>query len=352
MLKTVRGCNAACGYCYSADNTAPCLEIMDVHLAVDIVAQQMALVSGRGQVSFGWQGGEPLLAGLGFFERVVEAQVRCAPDNTTIDNDLQTNGLLLDDTFADFLSTYAFLVGLSLDGPQEVHDAMRQDRAGKGTFHRVMAAFERLSRRGVDVNALCVVGPHNVERAGEVMGFFAASGFTHVQIVPAMGFGCREPDVFPVYLVSAAQYARFLVDLFEAWTSLKEPRPSVQVFEDPVRASRGLCLTICTHARACNAGLIIDTNGDAYPCDFYQSAEYCLGNLRQSSLAEISGDPRVQAFAGRKARLPMACEACPWFELCAGGCPRNRPASGEPDVLCEAYVSLFEKMRAMGFLPR
>jgi uncharacterized protein len=350
MLKTVRGCNLACSYCYTADSALPHVEIMDVGLATDIIAQQMALVAGKSAVSFGWQGGEPTLAGLPFFEQIVAAEARYAPDGTVISNDLQTNGVLIDDSFADFLATYKFLVGLSLDGPRHLQDAARKDKAGRGSFGRTMAAFERLALRGVDVNALCVVGPHNIKSAPEVLGFFAAQGFTHVQLVPAMGFGCNEPSAYPKYLVSASQYGGFLCELLQAWMSLREPRPCVQVIDDALRASSGQAPAICTHANTCDAGLVIDTNGDVYPCDFYQSALACLGNLHERPLLEMWQSARLPDFASRKGQLPAACRACSWLCLCRGGCPRNRPSDSAPDALCEAYGSFYGKMDEMGLL--
>lgn len=352
LLKTVSGCNSRCRYCYTRDGLEPQVRIMDEGLAVELIAQYMAYIEGTGQASLGWQGGEPTLAGVEFFARMVEAEARFAPNDTVISNDLQTNGLLIDDAFADLLSTYRFLVGLSVDGPKRLHDIARTDKAGKGTFDRAMAACDRLVRRGVDINALCVVGPHNVRHAAELLAFFETAGFTHLQIVPAMGFAASVPAAAPTYLVTAAAYGQFLVELFEAWLTRGTGQPSIQIFEDALRASQGLSTSVCTHAPTCDAGLVVDEAGQVYPCDFYQSPESCLGVIGQRPLADMANDPRRRAFVQRKAVLPSACRHCEYLAICRGGCQRNRPNERTRDVLCEAYRALYARMSEVGWLPR
>ena len=203
MFKTVStDCNLDCAYCYyreSLEGTRVRRRI-EPRLLETFIPQYMAYVADAGVASFAWQGGEPTLAGLPFFERVVALQAAHARPGTTISNALQTNGLLLDDAWGAFLKTYGFLVGVSIDGPQPIHDAQRKAKSGSGSFDLVMRGVDVLRRHGIEHNALCVLGSHNVEHPRELMRFYREQGFSHVQLIPCMDFQAMEAEKPPAFL--------------------------------------------------------------------------------------------------------------------------------------------------------
>jgi len=305
--------------------------------------QYMKHVADSRAASLSWQGGEPTLAGIEFFERVVTLEAKYAAPGTTITNALQTNAILLDDRWGEFLHRYSFLVGVSLDGPETIHDDVRRDRGGHGSFRRVMAGVDALRRHNVDFNILCVVGPHNVTRVRELMSFFRGEGFSYVQLIPAMDFQSVEPDTPPAYLITAEEYGEFLVDLFDEWYEGGFPSTSVRTFDAILQSYLGMPADLCVYGEQCNAGIVVEYNGDVYPCDFYISKRWRLGNVMRESLESILAKPDLPAFAARKLSLPPRCEDCEWRRLCRGGCPRNRPggASGVSEYFCESHRRLF-----------
>jgi uncharacterized protein len=356
LFKTVSSdCNLDCAYCYyrqSLEGTRVSRRIA-VPVLDAIMRQYMHYLADARVASLSWQGGEPTLAGLEFFERAVELEAAYAAPGTTITNSLQTNGILLDDRWGEFLRRYSFLVGVSLDGPGPVHDQVRRDRGGHGSFRRVMAGIDTLRRHGVDFNILCVVGPHNVGGVRELMSFFRDEGFSHVQFIPAMDFQSVEPDVPPAYLITAEEYGEFLVQLFDEWYEGGFPSMSVRTFDAVLQSYLGLPNDLCVYGEKCDAGIVVEYNGDVYPCDFYISEHWRLGNAVEEPLESMLARPDLSAFAARKLSPPPQCKACQWWTLCHGGCPRNRPegASAEPEYFCQSYRRLFahadERFRAL-----
>jgi len=347
LFKTVSSdCNLDCSYCYyreSLEGTRARRRLEEPVLAT-FMRQYMQYIADAGVASLVWQGGEPTLAGLDFFQRAVDLEVEFAPRGATIGNALQTNAVLLDDRWGEFLRRYNFLVGASLDGPEAVHDSARRDRGGHGSFRRVMAGIDVLRKHRVDFNVLCVIGPHNVRRVGDLMRFFRAEGFSHLQFIPAMAFQSVEPDVPASYLITPEEYGDFLVELFEEWYQEGFPTVSVRTFDAVVQSYLGMASDLCVYGERCESGIVVECNGDVYPCDFYVSDKWRLGNVTQQSLGLILAKPARAAFAGRKALLPSRCETCEWRLLCRGGCPRNRSnaASGRaPEYFCESHRRFF-----------
>ena len=352
MFKTVSSdCNLDCGYCYYRESLyggrgsgSPRHRISAAMLE-RFIPEYMEYVADAHVASFSWQGGEPTLAGLPFFERVVALQAAHARPPMAISNALQTNATLIDDAWAAFLKTYDFLVGVSVDGPREVHDAARRDARGRGSFDRVMAGVARLGRAGVAVNALCVVGPHNVERPGELMRFYRAEGFSHVQFIPCMDFQAMDPGRPPAYTITPAQYGAFLVGLFDAWYCDGRPMVSVRTFDNLLQSYVGVPNELCVHAERCDASLIVEHNGDVYPCDFYVDSPWRLGSVMETPLREIVASPARAAFVRHKRPLPRPCQECEWLAVCKSGCPRNRTprpdGTASPDYFCESYRMLF-----------
>lgn len=355
MLKTVgTSCNLDCAYCYHrasrSGHDASFAGPIDRGLLDILIPQYLAYVADTRTASIGWQGGEPTLAGLPYFRAAVGLEAASAAPGTTIGNDIQTNGTLVDAAWAGFFAEHRFLVGVSLDGPQEIHDAVRRDRDGRGTFSRVMAGIDALRRARVDTNILCVVGPHNASRASGSFDFFVGEGFTHLQLMPAMGFQAADPQAPPSYGVSPERYGAFLLELFDAWYEGGAPRVSIRLFDALVASAAGLEPGLCTHSAACDAGLVVEADGEVYPCDFYLHPRYSLGNLRDVPLrAMVEGEARA-AFQRRKGSLLESCAGCGHFALCRGGCPRNAtssPGAGPgSDIFCPSYRALFDHAAA------
>ena len=347
MFKTVStDCNLDCSYCYYRESLAgKQVRRIDPAMLEEFIPQYMEYVADTRQAVFGWQGGEPTLAGLDFFRRVIELEARHARRGTAISNVLQTNGTLLNDEWGSFLSTYNFLVGVSLDGPQTIHNSERKDRGGHGSFQRVVAGIDVLRRHNAALNILCVVGPHNVSRAHELMDFFRGEGFTYLQFMPAMAFQAIEPEKPPAYLVSSEQYGEFLTDLFDEWYQDGIPRISIRTFDNFLQSYLGIQNELCAHSDNCNAGIVVEYNGDVYPCDFYIHPQWKLGNIFQQSLKEMVESPERMAFIRQKMPLPDECQRCDWQNLCRGGCFRNRTihkdGSLAPEYFCQSYKRFF-----------
>ncbi|MCP4606704.1 MAG: anaerobic sulfatase maturase [Proteobacteria bacterium] len=349
MFKTVSSnCNLDCSYCYfreSLEGDRVGREI-DREMLERFVPEYLDYTADTKGASFGWQGGEPTLAGLDFFRWVVELQARHAWPGTVLSNDLQTNGVLIDDEWAGFFKQYNFLVGVSLDGPEEIHDALRKDRGGRGTFNRVMAGIDALRRRDVELNILCVIGPHNVRAAESMFDFFYREGFTHVQFMSAMNFQAVDPGTPATYLINPEEFGIFMIQSFDAWYRSGRPGVSIRTFDNFLKSYIGTENDLCIHSNRCDSGFVVEHNGDVYPCDFYIHPDFSLGNISSSSLGSMARGEKRAAFIRRKHNLPAECEACKWKVYCKGGCPRNQipvdRATVAPDIFCRGYKRFFE----------
>ena len=347
MWKTVaEDCNLACTYCYYGGDGGFARrrqERIDDALLERTIAQ--AIARAQGVATFVWQGGEPLIAGRAFFDKVVELQARHARPGVAVRNALQTNGTLIDDAWAAFFARHGFLVGVSLDGPREVNDSRRVTTGGAGTYDLVMRRIAHLVAHRVDFNVLAVLHEGNVGRARELVDFFVANGLRYVQFIPGMAFRATDPGAAPDYLITPAQYGAFLREAFDAWYGDGRPRLSIGLFDSLLAVCAGHPPTTCTLARECSRTLVAEPNGDVYPCDFYLAPAYKLGNLARDSIDEVIASQACASFRRLKPELAPACRACPHVELCFGGCPRNRPKDGGRDLFCAAYRELFDHAR-------
>jgi uncharacterized protein len=347
MFKTVStDCNLDCSYCYYRQSFygSRVRHRMTEEMLEAFIPQCMEYVSDVGVASFSWQGGEPTLAGLDFFRRAVELQRRSARPGTAIQNALQTNGVLIDDEWSRFLSESRFLVGVSLDGPQSIHDAHRKDRRGQGSFARVMRGIDALRRRSAEFNILCVLTSANVGQARRLMSFFRSEGCSHVQFIPAMDFQAMQPGKPASYLITPEEYGGFLCETFDEWYMDGGPRLSVSIFDNYLQAYLGLPVQVCIYADTCDSGITVEYNGDLYPCDFYVHPDWRLGNALEEPLADILNRPERAAFIAQKRPFPHACRSCEWSLICKGGCFRNRTAlpggGSKPDYFCQSYKPL------------
>jgi len=349
MFKTVSSdCNLDCSYCYyreSLEGKRPQRRIDPVMLE-RFIPQYMEYIADTHQANLSWQGGEPTLAGLDFYRFIVGLEAKNAKPPVVIGNVLQTNGTLLDDDWGSFLKTYNFLVGISLDGPEYIHNYHRKNKAGAGSFHRVMQGIDVLNRHGVDYNILCVVGLHNVAKAIELMQFFRKNNMSFLQFMPAMDFQSTEPDKPASYLVNPQQYGEFLCTLFDEWYQGGIPTTSIRTFDNFLQSYTGCTNDLCIHSETCNAGVVVEYNGDIYPCDFYIHPDWKLGNIFEKSLKDMLESQKMKTFIEQKQPLPETCRECRWQQLCKGECFRNRRENqnGTTGVsyFCQSYLHFFE----------
>ncbi|CEG28489.1 anaerobic sulfatase maturase [Bacillus sp. B-jedd] len=363
MWKTVsEDCNLACDYCYySTCGGKPGKKINRIDPVVLEKFIREYMERSAGSATFAWQGGEPLLAGLDFFEEVVRLQALYAPKNTMISNSIQTNGTLISDRWASFFRKYNFLVGVSLDGPRDIHDAKRVDSSGKGSFDRVMKGIGHLRNHNVDFNILTVVHKGNVGKAKEMMQFFESENFNFVQFIPCMDFRAQQINRPGVYDITAEEYGEFLCEAFDYWYNDGNPRTSIRFFDEMLNVYVNRNPGLCIHRDTCPQTIILEQNGDAFPCDFFMHDDWKVGNVGINTIDEILSHPKYETFLKMKPTLPEPCKTCEWKKLCHGGCPRNRKweqgyVSSEVDYFCSSYKQIYsyadERMKELGMQVR
>jgi uncharacterized protein len=379
-------CNLDCKYCFYLEKEklypgerkwAMSPEVLETYVRQYIEAQDAP------EVYFAWQGGEPTLLGVGFFQRVVELQRKHA-GGKNIFNALQTNGTLLDDAWCEFFAEQSFLIGLSIDGPAEVHDAYRVDKNGAATFDAVMRGLGFLQKHGVDFNTLTVVNRLNADKPSQVYRFLKEIGSAYLQFIPLVervarageltmqGVELAEPPIAggtsdegsPVteWSVEAAQYGRFLCTIFDRWVRHDVGQVFVQLFDVALGNWMGLGSSLCVFAEKCGAAMAIEHNGDLYSCDHYVYPRYKLGNVMNLSLGEMARSAAQVKFGNDKLNtLPQYCRKCEVRFACNGECPKHRfirTPDGEAGLnyLCAAYKQFFRHvdpyMRTMGELLR
>lgn len=337
-------CNLACRYCYYRSAAQSGLRRMPDDLMESYILQHIE-ASAEPVIDFSWHGGEPALYGLEGFRRIVALQKRHCPGNRVIVNGIQTNGLIFDQEWCRFLSEENFSVGLSLDGPQQLHDRYRLTLRGGSTHGRVMRAFDLLRKHGIRTECLCVVHSENARCPERIYEFFedlAVPFLTFLPLVEALGSGSVSGRSVPSHA-----WGEFLCTIFDIWIERGIGRIKVQIFEEAARPAFGLEHTLCIFRRTCGGVPVLERNGDVYSCDRFATPEYLLGNIRDIPLGELLKSSRQRAFGAAKLEtLPEQCVNCPVRDMCNGGCPRNRFAradDGEPGLnyLCAGYRRFF-----------
>jgi uncharacterized protein len=340
-------CNLRCAYCFYHDRPTDPYRGAQRHRMIPVVLrtllrQYMPLAGPN--PSFGWQGGEPTLAGLDFFRQVVHLQRRFGVSGQVVGNGLQTNGLLVNREWAQFLAQYNFLVGISLDGPQEMHDHYRRNGPGKGSWQRVMEAIDMLRQYRVAFNILAVVNDLTAQRPAEVFSFFREQGFDFVQFIPCVERDPQSGELAP-FSVTPRRWGDFLCRLFDLWWNGGESEVSLRTFENVLAAYLGREPESCEHGTRCDSYVVIEYNGDVYPCDFFVAEEWRLGNLLEAPLVQILRSPRAAEFGRIKERNYAECDACTWDFICHHGCSRFRLAPdgrfGQHHYFCSALKQFY-----------
>ena len=317
-------CNLRCGYCYYLDTPAPVPRMSEATLA-RYVEQYIAGNPGP-QVNFVWHGGEPTLACLDFYRRAVRLQQRFLPAGWECWNNLQTNGVLLDDEWCQFLAENRFDVGISIDGPAWLHDAQRPNARGVGSYSLVVTSIERLLRHGIQPDLLCTVTSATAEHGLETYRSLRALNTGWVQFIPIVRRqgGGVTPDS-----VGRQAYNRFLIEVFDEWVRRDAGRFTVQLFAETARTLAGGTPAVCWLAPECGRALVVEADGAVYSCDHFVTPDFRLGEITDTPLADLANSPTQDAFGAAKADLPRQCRDCPWLRLCNGGCPKDRFAVGD-----------------------
>ncbi len=370
-------CNIDCDYCFYLHKTDLLkhdehARMSDSHLEQHI-RQYIEAQTGE-QVVFSWQGGEPTLMGLPFYERVVELQAKYAKPGQRIENDLQTNGIALDDEWVAFLKQHHFHVGLSIDGPRELHDYYRKTRNGKPTFDYVLSAAKKLAKAEVPFAALCVVNRQNAKQPEAVYRFLTEElGTWRIQFNPAVeprSFKQSAPgkmdfssapiqdserarpghplSVVTDWSVDPDEYGQFLSVVWDEWLKKDFGRIHVNLFETAIAQAAGLPAQTCTQAEFCGKGLAVEHDGEVYSCDHFVYPEYRLGNITETHLGDMAFSAEQEKFGmDKRDTLPKQCRQCDYLQLCWGECPKNRlikTKDGETQLnyLCSGLYCFYE----------
>ncbi|MFP4356104.1 MAG: anaerobic sulfatase maturase [Phycisphaerae bacterium] len=349
MAKPVCGrCNLDCQYCYYTAKPEELYpgtkEFMMSDEVLEAYVPQYLQASGQ-HVDFGWQGGEPTLAGLDFFKKVVQLQKTHARTGQVVANALQTNGTLLDDQWCDFLAEHKFLVGLSLDGPAQWHDSFRRDHAGNPSFHRAWAALERMQARGVEFNVLVTLNSTNAPHVGDIYRYFTNRGIHYLQFIPILE---RDENGQPTdFSVKPEQFSKFMLEVFELWAQRDVGRVSERMIDNVLHSLIYGNASMCCFAERCANAHVLEFNGDLYVCDHFVYKQWKIGNILERPLVELVQDAKLDEFAALKTQTPSRCKECEYFLLCRGGCPKHHmPIGTDPErynYFCEGYQRFFKE---------
>jgi uncharacterized protein len=381
-------CNLDCEYCfflskemlYPGDRFRMADELLETYL------RQLLESHRTPEVSVAWQGGEPTMMGLDFFKRSVELVEKYRRPEQRIDYTIQTNGVLLNEKWAAFFKENEFLVGLSVDGPREMHDRYRVDKRGEGSFDRVMAGYEHLEAEAVDVNVLCTVHAGNQDHPLDVYRFFRDEmGVRFLQFIPIveratetllplanLGWSTERKEKRPIYVqagshvtdrsVDPLAFGAFLTKIFDEWVLSDVGEMYIQHFDVALANWHGAPPTLCIFSETCGLALALEHNGDLYSCDHYVEPDYLLGNIHETPMIDLVASEQQTEFGlAKRDNLPEFCRSCDVQFACHGGCPKNRftqtpEAEDGLNYLCAGYKKFFNHvdhpMRLMSGLLR
>ncbi len=351
MVKPIGAiCNLDCQYCYYLTKEELYPDTKSFRMTDDIlekyIVQHIEATPGP-DISFSWHGGEPTLLGLDYFRKIVSLQQQHKPSNRRIRNGIQTNGTLLDEEWCRFLASEKFSVGLSLDGPQELHDPYRMTKGQKPTHKQVMRAYRLLRQHGITCDVLCVVHAFNVRHPIRVYRFFKEIGVEYLQFLPLVE-NLRDGKGGVSQLTAPAEaFGAFLCAVFDEWSQQDIGRIMIQIFDEAARPASGLDHSLCIFRETCGDVPVVEHNGDFYSCDHYVEPEYRLGNICETTLTELLEGERQKEFGyAKRETLPRYCRECEVLDMCNGGCPKDRiikAPDGEPGLnyLCAGYKQFF-----------
>ena len=347
-------CNLSCRYCYYLGKKSLFPEnnhfLMGDELLEEYVIQHIMATS-EIDIRFSWHGGEPLLAGIDFFRKVVAFQKKHKPAGSIIANGIQTNGTLLDDEWCSFLVAEGFTVGISIDGPAGLHNKNRRTHGNNNTFLDVMRGYNLLRKYEVHPEILCVVNADNVKHPLNVYDFFKQLGPEYISYLPLVERETGSLQGASLNSVPAREFGVFLSAIFDEWVEKDIGRIKIQIFEEAARTAFNQVHTLCIFRQNCGGVPVVEHNGDFYSCDHYVDGDHLVGNIKKGSVASFLDSEKQQAFGRTKSLLlPRYCLECEVKPMCNGECPKNRFIStpdGEPGLnyLCQGYKLFFNHCR-------
>lgn len=363
-------CNLDCAYCYYLEKEKMYPGTSNFRMSeetLEVFTRKYIHEQPGPEVTFVWQGGEPALLGLDYYKTALRFQKKYG-SGKQIHNSFQTNGVLLNDEWCQFFRENNFLIGISIDGPEKLHDAYRLNKGGKGTFSKVVRGIELLKKHKVDFNTLTVVNDINSEKPLEVYHFLKQIGSGFIQFIPIIEYisADHSPEKLSLVLpehktkkeaelapwsVRPLKFGKFLSAIFDEWVKKDVGRYFVQIFDATLANEAGVPAGICVFNERCGDALAIEHNGDIYSCDHFVYPEYKLGNINTSTLKKMLLLPEQQKFGDDKYdTLPLQCKQCDVYKYCRGECPKNRfltTQSGEQGLnyLCEGYKLFFRHVK-------
>lgn len=342
-------CNLKCKYCFyhseASQREIASYGLMSVELLEKLVIK--AFDHAEGFCTFSFQGGEPTLVGLDFYKKLIEIQKKYNKKGIQVHNALQTNGMIIDEEWARFLADNKFLVGLSLDGPNEIHDMLRVDAKGDGSFKMVMNTARLFDKYGVEYNILTVVNSAVARHPNKIYSFFKKNGFRYQQYIQCLDPLGEKPGGHK-YSLTPERYASFLKGIFDLWYKdlIEDNYHSIRNFDNYVSMAAGYPPESCGMSGVCTCYFVVESDGGVYPCDFYVLDEWKLGNINETTFAELHKTENAERFVETSKYIHGNCKECKWFSLCRGGCRRTREpfADGRPDLnyYCRSYKEFFE----------
>jgi len=340
-------CNINCRYCFYKDRPAEFgrgKQRMSVETLETLVRSYMQL--GFPLSGFAWQGGEPTLMGVEFFQRAVELQKKYGTPGQQISNTLQTNGVVLDETWCRFFRQNRFLLGISIDGPERFHNRYRVNHSGSGTFAKVMRGIELCKKHDVEFNTLVLLNDQNVRHPDELFEFVIENDLTYLQFIPCIE---RDPATGQPaeFSITPRQYGDFLCRLFDLWCDYGPEKLNIREFDSLTTFFVLGKHTVCTYSEQCAGFVVVEHTGDAFACEFFVEPKWRLGNISETPLEELAAGATKRAFAEEKKNLPDKCQACCFLKLCHGGCLKDRVRIGDGDsqresYFCESYWQFFD----------
>lgn len=358
-------CNIRCEYCFyidhlkKGDKPAMSYEILE-----KMISSYLELP--LPEYSFGWQGGEPTIMGLDFFRKAIKLQKQYAPGGAGISNGLQTNATLIDKPMAEFFAEHNFLLGVSLDGPNDIHNKFRLTIDGKPTHNNVMEGINYLRNAKAEFNILCLVNSENVEKPKELYKYYKEKNFNFLQFIPCVEYD--EKGDLTHYSITGKQWGKFLCELFDIWYRKDTKKVSIRHFDSVLNYMVLGQYTECTMDKDCRQYFVVEYDGGIYPCDFFVEKELQLGNIGASTQdawagSELANDqpweealsnPVYEEFGKKKSSFNSQCISCEWLKLCHGDCQKMRGPDAGPDTLstlCEGWkmfyshtIERFEKL--------
>ncbi len=373
MIKPVgAACNLDCAYCYYLDVADRIYDGKTHKMSMQTLEKTLRdyIAAAPDQATICWQGGEPTLAGLPFFEKAVEIQKDAQRDGQEVVHALQTNGTLLDDDWCRFFKREAFLIGISIDGGPPLHDKHRYDKDGSKTHAKVMRGLKLLRKHNVEHNILCVLHRENVKYPTHLFEYLIGLGETWLQFIPAIEWETDEATGEPVLAPFSPRpddYGRFMCETFDLWFEKYRDKVSVRDFDTALHQILGNHAPLCIYSESCHRQLTIESSGDVFGCDHFVDKRWRIGHVNKKLASVADASPveltingcdkdgnhawpecvdydTLGVFARRKLDLPDSCLKCEWFNLCHGGCPKDRPHRGdkpEASILCKGYKMFF-----------